>query len=115
MALTEAERLAQALESMPEHDYQGLCPAPDTSPTSRDPGCPACQILVQAAAELRRLSADAQRYRHLRSRIVDSNVCGLLGIDFYAYEKTPTGVGRRCWKTEDTFDAAIDQAMKDTQ
>lgn len=111
--MAEAERLAQALESMPEHSYQGLCPAPDTSPTARDPDCQACQILVQAAAELRRLSADAQRLDWLERRLFEGKWTGTIG---QAKSWSMAGPYRHTLQQMrgETLRAAIDQAMKDT-
>ena len=79
---TEAERLAQALDNF------------DTLDSMR-----AVETLLAAAAELRRLSADARRYAWLRLR----------GAKF----PEPIGCMSELLLDEE-LDAAIDQAMKDT-
>ena len=112
--MTEAERLAQALEHFCT-DWDGSKMADHSEPM---PGLH-CIELRQAATELRRLSADAHRYRWLRNK-----ADGESHID-HTMDQSGGGTYVELWvpfQPADPFnidfgaelDAAIDQAMKDT-
>ena len=47
--VAELEAALRECLSMPTHRYQGDCPGPGY-PALRDPECPACQVMVRAAA-----------------------------------------------------------------
>lgn len=49
--VAELEAALRGFLSMPAHRYQGDCPGPGY-PALRDPDCPACQVMVRAAALL---------------------------------------------------------------
>ena len=102
MALTEAERLAQALEHFCTN-WDGSARHDRKTPLN---GLLCCD-LRQAAAELRRLSADAQRLDWLESdkgrRVIE------LGGRWYVRANFGQPHRRAA-----TLRAAIDQAMKDT-
>ncbi len=84
LSTTRSDDLADKLDALPEHDYQGLCPAPDTSPSSRDPACKACHILTAAAQRLRSDREDAERLDWLQSQLAHAGWTISRGTDIRA-------------------------------
>ena len=102
--MTEAERLAQALERCAQGitlgaEGMGWSPSPDH--------------MIAAAAELRRLSADAHRLDWLERRLFEGKWTGTIGQEKSWGMAGPYRHTLQQMRGE-TLRAAIDQARKDT-
>ena len=114
--------IAVATGKIPHNYRSGLCPD-ELQPDSRDPDCPACKILTEAAAEhddmvrrLREAEKDAARLDFIERHQLETDSAGAWNEDpTFGVHRVSGGRNDRRWNCigrGETLREAIDAAMQ---